>query len=282
MEPRLGTARIGGQSLRYALMGPQTAERTMLVFNGIGASLDVVAPIAHHFTRTQILIFDVPGVGGSPTPTLPYRFSGVSRLAQRLLDHLEIDEVDVMGVSWGGAAAQQFVYDNQARCRTMILAATSAGMVMVPGQPKVLMKMATPKRYRDPEHMMNIGPEIYGGVLRDDADLLRRHASSLRAGNGRGYLYQLLCGLGWTSWLWLPQIEIPTLIMMGDDDPIVPPVNGRILKKRLPNAELMTMPCGHLFILSHPGATAATVEAFVHDGQVLQVTSPDVDERLAV
>ena len=280
MEPRIGTARVAGQSLRYAFMGPEDASRTLLIFNGIGANLDLVAPIARHFTRTRLLIFDVPGVGGSPTPILPYRFSGVSRLAKRLLDHLGIDEIDVLGVSWGGAAAQQFVYDNQARCRSMILAATSAGMVMAPGAPKVLMKLATPRRYTDPEHMMKIGPQIYGGVLRGDTTLLRKHAHALRSGKRRGYLYQLLAGLGWTSWLWLPRIETPTLIMMGDDDPIVPAVNGRILRNRLPNAELVTMPCGHLFILTHPEQTAGQIEAFIHEGGARAARSEA--ERLAV
>lgn len=280
MEPRLGTAKIGGQTLRYAFMGPEDAPRTMLIFNGIGASLDVVAPVAKHFDRTRLLIFDVPGVGGSPAPTIPYRFTRISRLAQRLLDQLGVHEVDVMGVSWGGAAAQQFVYDNQGRCRTMILAATSAGMVMVPGSPKVLMKMATPKRYRDAEYMMTIGPEIYGGMLRGDTGLLREHARALRTGSGRGYLYQMLCGLGWTSWLWLPQIETPTLIIMGEDDPIVPPVNGRILNHRLPNSELVTMPCGHLFILSHPEETARMIETFIHEGDTTAYAADE--ERVAV
>ena len=86
-----------------ALFGPPEAERTLLLFNGIGASLETVAPFAAHFRDTRIVTFDVPGVGGSPTPALPYRLSWLSRLAARLLDVLGIGEVDVFGVSWGGA-----------------------------------------------------------------------------------------------------------------------------------------------------------------------------------
>ena len=263
------TITVMGQKIRYAFFGPEDAARTLLVFNGIGASLDAVAPVSGYFGRTRILTFDVPGVGGSPTPLIPYRFAWLSRMTARLLDKLGVDEVDVLGVSWGGAAAQQFVYDHQSRCRSMTLCATSAGMVMVPGNVKVLRKMATPKRYLDPEHMVNIGPDIYGGQLRFNRELLNIHAGSLKAGDARGYVYQLLAGMGWTSWLWLPQIEVPTLLLMGGDDPLIPIVNGKILLKRLPNAQMVVMDCGHLFILSKPDETAQRVEAFIHDGVVL-------------
>ena len=160
----------------------------------------------------------------------------------------------------------------------MTLCATSAGMVMIPGNVQVLRKMATPKRYLAPEHMLNIGPDIYGGQLRMNRERLDIHASSRKAGDARGYLYQLICGMGWTSWLWLPQIEIPTMLLMGGDDPLVPVVNGKILMKRLPNAQMVVMDCGHLFILSKPDETAQRIEAFIHDGVVLDAEE-FADER---
>lgn len=257
------TVSVAEQELRVALMGPADAERVLLVFNGIGASLETVAPFAERFRRTRILTFDIPGVGGSPTPRLPYRLTWLSRLASRLLDKLDIGAVDVFGVSWGGALAQQFVHDHPERCRTLTLAATSAGFVMVPGKIKALTKMVTPRRYTDPDFMLKVGPDIYGGQLRVDRKLLMEHAAAMRASTGRGYLYQLLAGAGWTSWLWLPQIKIPVLIMMGSDDPIVPLANGRILAGRLPDARLEVVDCGHLFMLTHPDLTAATIEDFL-------------------
>lgn len=264
MREDISTIDLGRQRLRVACYGSADAARTLLVFNGIGASLETVAGFAERFTDTRIVTFDVPGVGGSPTPAIPYRFTWLSRLAAQLLDTMGIGEVDVFGVSWGGALAQQFARDFPARARTLTLAATSAGFVMVPGNMRVLMKMATPKRYTDPAHMLNIGPDIYGGQLRFNRELLHEHAMALRSGTSRGYLYQLLAGVGWTSWLWLPQIRVPTLVLMGADDPIVPVVNGRILVGRLPRARLEVMDCGHLFILTDPAGTAAKIERFLH------------------
>lgn len=266
MTVTIDTLTVNGQKLRYAVAGPEDAERTLLIFNGIGASLDTVVPFAAYFRRTRIVTFDVPGVGGSPTPLLPYRFTGLSRMIARALDKLGIGEVDVFGVSWGGAAAQQFAHDHPRRCRSLVLAATSAGFVMVPGNLAVLMKLATPKRYTDPNHMMEIGPDIYGGQLRVSTAVLEEHAEAMKSGHSRGYLYQLLAGMGWTSWLWLPRLTLPVMVMMGEDDPIVPVVNGEILVNRLPDAQLVTMDCGHLFILTSPEETADMVERFIHEG----------------
>ncbi|AUH35244.1 poly(3-hydroxyalkanoate) depolymerase [Paracoccus tegillarcae] len=262
---------LDGQKVRVALFGPADASRNLLVFNGIGASLETVGPFAERFADTRIVTFDVPGVGGSPVPALPYRFTWLARLTARILDKLGIDQVDVFGVSWGGAAAQQFARDYPHRALSLTLAATSAGFVMVPGNLRVMLKMATPKRYSDPQHMLKIGPDIYGGQMRANPQLLREHAATLKSGSGRGYLYQLLAGAGWTSWLWLPQLRLPVLVMMGEDDPIVPLANGRILVNRLPNARLEVMDCGHLFILTDPAETAAKVEAFIQSTPVAEI-----------
>ena len=62
----------------------------------------------------------------------------------------------------------------------------------------------------------------------------------------------MLAGVGWTSWLWLPRLHLPALILMGADDPIVPTVSGRIIASRLPDARLEIVACGHLFIYPDP------------------------------
>src|SRR5208337_3265258 len=51
-------------------------------------------------------IFDIPGVGGSPLPRLPYRPSTVARWAAGLMRQLGSDRIDVAGVSWGGGIAR--------------------------------------------------------------------------------------------------------------------------------------------------------------------------------
>jgi hypothetical protein len=80
-----------------------------------------------------------------------------------------------------------------------------------------------------------------------------------------GYLYQLLAISGWSSLPWLWSLPQPTLVLMGRDDPLVPPVNGHILAGLIPNAELRMIEDGHLFIVTRPAETAALIEAFLAD-----------------
>ena len=254
---------IGAQTVRYVEGGSLGATRTLLLFNGIGASIETAAPFMAGFNRTRVIAFDVPGVGESPAPWLPYRLADVAQLAADLLDHLGIEHADVFGVSWGGAAAQEFAIRHPARCRTLTLAATSAGVVMVPGRPGALLKLLSPRRHLDPGYLLRVGGALYGGILRLERDLLQLHASAMRPPSRRGYLYQLLAVWGWTSWHRLHKVQAPALVLMGSDDPIVPPINGRILAARLRRATLESVACGHLFVLTRPGETARRVERFI-------------------
>ena len=266
--PTIKSATIGAQTVRYLEGGSPTASRTLLIFNGIGANVETALPFIASFRRTRVIAFDVPGVGDSPAPLLPYRMSGVACLAAGLLDHLGVARADVFGVSWGGAAAQEFAIRHPARCRTLTLAATCAGFVMVPGQPRVLMKLLSPRRYFDPAYLLEVGGELYGGILRLERDLLHPHAGALKQPSRRGYLYQLLAVWGWTSWHRLHRVQAPALVLMGRDDPIVPPINGRIVASRLRRATLESVACGHLFMLTRPREIARRVERFMAEHPV--------------
>ena len=93
----------------------------------------------------------------------------MARLARKLLDALGYGQVDVMGVSWGGGLAQQFAIQYPKRVRRLVLAATAmGGFAMVPGHPRVLLKMVNPRRYLDKGYMKRVAPELYGGALRSD------------------------------------------------------------------------------------------------------------------
>jgi len=254
---------IEGQRVRVAIGGAPDATRTLLLFNGIGASVETMAPFMDQFAHTRVLTFDVPGVGESPAPLLPYRLRDIARLGTIVLDRMGVERVDVLGVSWGGTVAQEFAIRHPERCRTLTLAATCAGMVMVPGRPKVLLRMASPRRYLDPLYLMRVGGELYGGAMRFERELLEMHARAMRAPSIHGYLYQLLAMVGWTSWHRLRRVEAPALVLMGSDDPIVPTINGRILVASLREARLETVDCGHLFVLTRAAETARRVEHFI-------------------
>ena len=148
--------------------------------------------------------------------------------------------------------------------RRLVLVATAPGVIMVPGHPRVLLRMLSRRRHRDPGYAARIAAELYGGSARDDPlvarDLL--HATT-RLGPAQGYYYQLLAMLGWTSLPWLPKLRPPTLILAGDDDPIIPVANARIMQHLIPRSELHIYHGGHLELAADAGRLAATVEAFL-------------------
>ena len=254
---------VEGQTLRVGIRRGEKVRPPLLLFNGIGANIELVEPFLDALDGPEAIIFDVPGVGGSPSPWLPYRPSSLARLSAQLLDQLGHERVDVLGVSWGGALAQQFAFQQGKRCRRLVLAATSPGHLMVPGKLTVLLKMATPRRYRDPHYMKRVAGDIYGGALRASPELLRQHLRHVHWSSDYGYYLQLLAGFGWTSLPWLRFLAQPTLVMAGTDDPLVPVVNGRILASLIPDARLVTIDDGHLFLVTSPGVSAAAISEFL-------------------
>ena len=159
---------IDGQLLEVAIRYGSGSGPPLLLFNGIGANWELAKPFLEALTSTTAIIFDVPGVGGSPRPLLPYRPSTLARLGAGLVTELGYAEIDVAGVSWGGGIAQQFAHQYPKLCRRLVLAATAPGFTMVPASPSVLWKMATPRRYTDKAYMNRVAADIYGGAFRDD------------------------------------------------------------------------------------------------------------------
>ena len=165
------------------------------------------------------------GPGGSPTSVAPYGFPYLAWVLGRVLSKLGMSVVDVLGLSWGGALAQQFAFQNPRRRRRLVLVATGPGALMVPARPRVLAKMLTPHRFSDPDYAGSIAGELYGGTVRTHGDdVARLFVRQLHAGSKIGYLHQLLAGAVWTNVFALPVLWQQTLTVAGLDDPIIPVV----------------------------------------------------------
>ena len=263
MEDRWITA--FGQRVRVRVRPGTEPGPPLVLCNGIGASLDLLQPFVDRVDpRIEVVSFDVPGVGGSPAPRVPYNFALLAWFLGRLLDRLGYERFDVLGISWGGGLAQQVAFQYPRRCRRVVLVSTATGSIMVPANPLVLRKMITPRRYRDPAYAKAIAAQLYGGRLRDEPELAERllHAQS-RLGSRRGYLLQLLAGVGWSSLPGLPFIRQRTLILSGSDDPIIPLVNARIMQRLLPHATLHVYDDGHLGLVTMADELAPLIADFL-------------------
>jgi poly(3-hydroxyoctanoate) depolymerase len=256
---------VGEHRLRVSIRG---RGKPLLLLMGIGGNIEMWRPFREALRGFQTIAFDAPGTGSSSVPRLPLRMPALAQMTAGLIEALGHESVDVLGVSFGGAVAQQLAKDRPERVRRLVLAATACGFGAVPGDPLAMLVLATPYRYYSPAYFRWIAPYLYGGAIRRNEGLVQSQ-SNVRAGHPPsvvGYLWQLAAVTGWSSLPWLHRIRQPTLVINGDDDPIIMVTNGRILARLIPHARLHVMPGGgHLFLLDQAPEAAGVVARFLND-----------------
>ena len=256
VKPRTAQLRVGGWSIRTASWSARTVAGRhadappILFFNGIGLSLEACGALAGVLPGRTLLTFDPPGVGGSAPPAVPYAPAQIAWIASQVLEARGIRQADVFGFSWGGAMAQEFALQHSDQVRRLILAATSPGYPMVPGDPAVLVKALDPEAFF---------VEILSGADRPTRALL----ASLEPQSAWGYACQLLALAGWSSAARLPFLRQPTLLLEGAHDRLVPGANTWLLEVLIAGSRRMTIEgAGHLFPYSHPERTIAALNEF--------------------
>lgn len=263
--PEISMETIGAHTVRVGYWPSESPsdKRPLLFFNGIGANMELAFGLGDMLRDREIITFDMPGVGESPPARLPYRPWMMARLARKLCDQFDMGAVDVMGVSWGGAMAQQYAFQYRNSVGKLILCATTAGMTMVPGKVSSISKMADARRYSDPDFMRKNFETLYGDAADEGAG---EHIHHLRAPTPKGYVYQLLAFLGWSSLPFIRFLRMPTLVMAGDRDTIVPMANAHILNTALPNARLHVIEdAGHLFLVTRAEETLSAMVEFLDE-----------------
>ena len=255
-EPRTAQLRIGSWSIRTGWWpaakgaGRSIDPVPILFFNGIGLSLEACGALAEVLPGRALLTFDAPGVGGSALPAVPYAPAQIAWIASQVLEARGIRQADVFGFSWGGAMAQQFALQHPDRVRRLILAATSPGYPMVPGDPAVLAKALDPEAF-------------FVEVLSEADRPTRALLASLEPPRAWGYACQLLALAGWSSAAQLPFLRKPTLLLEGARDRLVPGANTRLLQVLIAGSRRTTIEgAGHLFPYSHPERTIAALIEF--------------------
>jgi poly(3-hydroxyoctanoate) depolymerase len=252
--------------LRVARAGEGTP---LLLINGLGTNLEMWEPfVAEHAGAREVIAFDLPGAGGSARTPWPLSMPQLALLVAELLDHLAYDRVDVLGYSLGGMVAQELARRAPARVDRLVLCATTPGLPSIPPDPMVAALMLTPVRYYSRPLAELIFPIIAGGRTARDAHALRAGLEQqlVQPPSVLGYLYQLYALSGWTSHPWIRRVRHRALVVHGDEDPVVPLVNGRYLARALPRGRLRVVcGAGHLFLFDEPATITAELEAFLAD-----------------
>jgi poly(3-hydroxyalkanoate) depolymerase len=268
----LNFVRVDGHLVRVSVRGEG---RPLLLIMGLGGNIEMWDPLeqALNARGIQTIAYDASGTGESPARLVPSRMAGLARQAAHLLDVLGYPHADVLGVSFGGAVAQELTLTHQHRIHRLVLVSTMCGIGGIPGNPLALSLLATPLRYYSPAFMRMTADILYGPLARDNEAVLQHQIAARRARPPSlwGYVGQLVATTGWTSLPWLHRIRTPTLVLTGEADAIVPAINARILARRIPDAELEIVPdAGHLLLMDHAEHSGRRIARFLlHDGDVV-------------
>jgi pimeloyl-ACP methyl ester carboxylesterase len=239
----------------------------LLLINGIGAHIDMWASMEQALPGTRLIAFDAPGTGRSATPFLPLTLDLLAEVSERLLDRLDYDRVDVLGYSFGGLVAQFLARRAPERVRRLVLAATTPGWGGVPGSVWTLSQMSTPLRYYWRPYYDQVIGQLMGGRARDDPDFVRAHgnARALNPPTPWGYLWQLLAMTTNPGTIgWLNRLTADTLVITGDDDPVMPLANAMLLARHIPSARLVVAPGeGHLLLMDSASHALPVIRSFL-------------------
>lgn len=263
---RIAFETVGRQVLRAAVWKGQGGGRPLLFFNGLGLNLELAAPVHAALPDRDLITFDMPGIGLSPAPRVPYRPWWVAHAAAKILDRYGyFDKVDVMGLSWGGLPAQQFAFQCSHRVNRLVLAATSPGVPMLPGNLGVWSGLLNPRAIFDADALAR----RFEGLLSAEDPLPKGLGAKFRPPLPAGYAAQIVAMTAWSSLPFLPFVRTPTLIMMGDGDRVVPVINGRILNAFLPKSRLHVIEkAGHFFALSRTAEIAPALREFLDEDKL--------------
>jgi len=234
----------------------------LLLYSGIWGEVGLWEGLLPHLDGFRTIAFDPPGIGRSQRPSFPLSMWSLAQLGTAVLDEFGIESAHVLGASFGGAVAQQMAFSHPSRVRRLVLASTSFGGFAMPGKLESLWHFIHPRSYH-PERLERVAGAMFGGRLRTEPELVRS-MHIRRPTDTMAALYRMAPLFGWTSLPWLWAIRQPALVIAGDDDPVTPLVNHRVIATLMPRARLHTVRGGgHLVLLDSAHQVGPVISSFL-------------------
>lgn len=236
----------------------------LLVLNGIGVTVDAMHTLIGSFDGRDVIAFDIPQANYSNNGCKRIGMRRYATLTNDLVNQLGHSSVDILGYSWGGALAQEFVRRFPERCNKLVLVATSPGHMMVPGRGFFSLKGLKLKSFLSPRALLEMaaGPGSKS-LIKENWKL----GNSTKTGfsNTAVYVQQAQALIGWSSLPWLNKIKSKTLIVHAKDDQLVSSLNARILSRLIPDAQLvLSEKGGHLFLLAKGNNSLSMIKDVLH------------------
>lgn len=243
------------------------AGETLLLISGLGRDRrmwDAQVPALSEALR--VVTFDNRGVGESPRPPGPYTAAQMADDAFELLDRLGVERAAVAGASLGGLIAQEMALSRPERVSRLALLCTHPGQPLVVPMARETLAAIVPDPAADPvERLLGAmrlayGPRYWAANAEALAQAARLRAGSLPSPEAWWAQAAAGASFGWGG----RRLRVPTLVLTGDADLIVPARNSRTLCGLIPGAELRVFPGGgHYFFLETPGPVNRALAEFL-------------------
>jgi 3-oxoadipate enol-lactonase len=233
----------------------------LLLIMGFGMPGVAWAPMLPFLAGFKCIYFDNRGTGTSDKPDGPYTIPQMADDASNLLTALGIPKSRVYGISMGGMIAQELALRHSERVEKAVLGCTTPGGPMaVRAADDVLQKLV------EGSAMMAVNPEAGLDVVMPllyPAEFIAAHPElkpMMLAGMKMApptpieTIQKTIAGIiDFNAYDRLPQIKLPTMIVHGEQDILVPPRNAALLKHQIPHAEVFMIPgAGHNYPAADP------------------------------
>ena len=258
---------VNGVNIYYEVYGKG---EPLVLFMGLGGNIamwdnELIQALARRF---EVVVFDNRGTGRSDKPDMEYSIEMFADDAAALFDALRVESAHILGASMGGMIAQEFAIRYPQKCRKLVLCCTlPGGDNVVPPTPEALEMLMSKKDLPPAEGTRAMWPasftkkfiETHRDWLEEKLKLEIMYPCPPQA-----YEQHLRAAMTFDAYDRLPQISLPTLIMTGAEDILVPSPNSDILAERIPGAKLIRFDnAGHGFLSERRGDAVAAIVEFI-------------------
>jgi 3-oxoadipate enol-lactonase len=254
--------RPDGAQIAWSSDGDESAPPVLLVM-GLAYPAEMWFRLAPALAqRYRVLRIDNRGAGlTGDVPSAPYTVETMAGDCLAVLDEVGVDRAHVIGLSMGGLIAQEIALTAPERVLSLGLLATHPGIAHAVFNPEALALVTsgradmTPQEAAEISIPFNYAPSTPRERIEEDWAVRLPLACSLA-----GYTAQVQGTLPWSRYDDLPQVAVPTLVLHGELDALVPPENGRRLAERIPGAEHVTVPgANHVLMTDQPEQVATAL-----------------------
>ena len=255
---------VDGNKIRYLESG--NSKKTLILVHGLGASAErwekVIPLFEKHY---RVIVPDIIGFGHSDKPLTDYTIEFFTEFLQSFLDVLDIKNPIIIGSSLGGQISAEYAAENSQNVEKLILVSPSG-----------IMKQSTPALdayimaalYPNEQNTKNAFEVMEDSGKLVETKIIDNFISRMKLPNAKLAFMSTILGLKNAPIITtkLQKINVPTMVVWGSDDPVIPIQFSKDFLTSINNCELYEMSkCGHTPYVQEPELFASKVLEFLNN-----------------